>query len=136
MNSAGRFFAVNEVKALLARDIIEYEIKFSEGRRTSTSVAFWPGVYPQKRGYTVQEASEIGPSRYAICICFSAAGRQGNTGTIRENFARRPRFSCIDDHQRADNSISDRTSMRAFLFFEKPLNVELKKVCGVSARER
>ena len=55
------------------------------------------------------------------------AGRQGNTETIRENFARRPRFSCIDDHQRAGNNISDRTSMRAFLFFEKHLNVELKE---------
>jgi hypothetical protein len=31
LNSPGRFFAVNEVKTLLARIIIEYEIKVEKG---------------------------------------------------------------------------------------------------------
>jgi hypothetical protein len=32
LNSPGRFFAVNEVKTLVARIIIEYEIKFEKGK--------------------------------------------------------------------------------------------------------
>jgi hypothetical protein len=47
LNSAGRFFAVNEVKALLARIIIEYEIKFQKGEGLPHPLHFGPVSIPR-----------------------------------------------------------------------------------------
>jgi hypothetical protein len=46
--SPGRFFAVNEVKALFAHIVSSYDIKFEEGKGVPPKLCIAGGRYPGK----------------------------------------------------------------------------------------
>jgi hypothetical protein len=55
LNSPGRFFAVNEVKALLAHVILRYDVKFEKGKTSPPPIRLGSLLIPRNANLLFRE---------------------------------------------------------------------------------